>query len=161
MKNITKNKTLEKLAAKLPAWIKIQNYYMISISLRLANAIDNKYKSRKEFANKIGKKESEISKLLSGTHNFTIKTIAKMEAELGEQIILMPQDTEEGNKEAHNFGNTNRKEKENDVQVIPLNSLRRPYHKAVKDSESIYQVNEVSENDFSTISEDENIAMLG
>lgn len=33
------------------------------------------------------KKPSEINKWLKGNHNFTLKTIAKLEAELGEPII--------------------------------------------------------------------------
>ena len=39
------------------------------------------------FAAMIGKKESEISKWLKGTHNFTLRTIAKISAVLEEPII--------------------------------------------------------------------------
>lgn len=35
----------------------------------------------------VGKKESEVSKWLTGTHNFTLKTIAKISAVLGEPIV--------------------------------------------------------------------------
>ena len=38
----------------------------------------------------LNKKESEISKWLSGTHNFEIKTIAKIESVLEENIIQVP-----------------------------------------------------------------------
>jgi len=38
----------------------------------------------------MGKKESEISKWLSGTHNFTIETIAKIQGELKEVLIVIP-----------------------------------------------------------------------
>lgn len=35
----------------------------------------------------LGKKEPEISKWMRGTHNFTIGTIAAIEAALGEPIL--------------------------------------------------------------------------
>ena len=39
----------------------------------------------------MGKKNAEISKWLSGEHNFTIATIAKIECILGEDIISVKQ----------------------------------------------------------------------
>ncbi|RPI16399.1 MAG: XRE family transcriptional regulator [Ignavibacteriae bacterium] len=44
----------------------------------------------KDLADKLGKKESEISKWMYGNHNFSIKTIAKIEAALGEDILIVP-----------------------------------------------------------------------
>jgi transcriptional regulator with XRE-family HTH domain len=38
----------------------------------------------------MGKKPSEISKWLNGEHNFTLRSLAKLEAELGEPIITVP-----------------------------------------------------------------------
>ena len=35
----------------------------------------------------MNKKPSEINKWVKGNHNLTLKTLAKLEAELGEQII--------------------------------------------------------------------------
>ncbi len=43
--------------------------------------------SKKEFAAMLGKKPSEITKLLSGTHNITLKSITKMEVALGIDLI--------------------------------------------------------------------------
>jgi transcriptional regulator with XRE-family HTH domain len=42
---------------------------------------------QRKLADKLGKHESEISKWLSGTHNFTFATISKIEAVLGTKII--------------------------------------------------------------------------
>lgn len=47
-------------------------------------------KTQRDLAKMLGKKESEISKWMQGTHNFTIKSIAKIEAILGERIIITP-----------------------------------------------------------------------
>ena len=39
----------------------------------------------------LGKKESEISKWMRGTHNFTIETLAAIEDSLGEPILQVAQ----------------------------------------------------------------------
>ena len=63
----------------------------IDLSFDIANKIDkilsDRKISQKDFAAMIGKKESEISKWLKGTHNFTLRTIAKISAVLEEPII--------------------------------------------------------------------------
>ena len=63
----------------------------IDLSFDIANKIDkilsDRKISQKDFAAMIGKKESEISKWLKGTHNFTLSTSAKSSAVLEEPII--------------------------------------------------------------------------
>jgi transcriptional regulator with XRE-family HTH domain len=46
--------------------------------------------TQKSLADKLEKKPSEIHKWLSGEHNFTLRSIAKLEAELGETILEVP-----------------------------------------------------------------------
>ncbi|NTW82582.1 MAG: helix-turn-helix transcriptional regulator [Chlorobiaceae bacterium] len=43
--------------------------------------------TQRELAEKIGKKESYISRILSGYANTTLKTISELEEALGEDII--------------------------------------------------------------------------
>jgi len=86
---------LNKLAARLPKWKRIHNRMMMSVSAQIADLIDKKFKTRKEFADSLGKNESELSKWLSGNHNFTLKSLAKIEAELGEQFIFMANELED------------------------------------------------------------------
>ena len=43
--------------------------------------------SQRDLARALGKTETELSRWLSGTHNLTIATIAKMAAVLGDDII--------------------------------------------------------------------------
>ena len=43
--------------------------------------------TNKEFAKLVGKTEAEVSRWLGGTHNFTLKTIARISAALGCEII--------------------------------------------------------------------------
>jgi transcriptional regulator with XRE-family HTH domain len=44
---------------------------------------------QKDLARLLGKNESEISKWITGTHNFTLKTISKNEAVLDESILVL------------------------------------------------------------------------
>lgn len=46
--------------------------------------------TQKDLSKKLGKSESEISKWLSGLHNMTLKTIAKLEAVLNRDILITP-----------------------------------------------------------------------
>lgn len=49
--------------------------------------LEQKGWTQRDLADKMGKRESEISKLLSGVHNITLKTLAKLEAAFGEPVI--------------------------------------------------------------------------
>jgi transcriptional regulator with XRE-family HTH domain len=83
------NERLQKLADRLPKWQKILNRMMLTISADIIRIIESKPgMKRKHLAEALGKKESEISKWLSGTHNFTLKSLAKIEEQLGEQFLF-------------------------------------------------------------------------
>ena len=64
-----------------------------NLSFEIADRIDSILKrkgmTQKELAAKMGKRESEISKWLTGRHNFTTNTIAGISSALGEPIILI------------------------------------------------------------------------
>lgn len=60
----------------------------LDVSQQVYALIEAKGWSQKQFASALGKKEAEVSKWLSGTHNLTLRSIAKMEAALGADIIL-------------------------------------------------------------------------
>ncbi len=51
--------------------------------------------NQKELAQKLGKHPSEVNKWLSGTHNFTFKTIIRLENIFGEPILSVSQKTSE------------------------------------------------------------------
>lgn len=80
----------EQILSKIPNWEK--RYYRISLDIasQIAEILKKKGVQQKEFAKKLNKKESEVSKWLNGDHNFTIKTIAKIEDVLNEDIIIIP-----------------------------------------------------------------------
>ncbi len=59
----------------------------MAISKLISEILDRKGLNQKYLADGLGKKESEVSKWLRGTHNFTFKTIGKIESVLGELLI--------------------------------------------------------------------------
>ena len=56
---------------------------------RVQALLDKKGMKRRDLAAALGKSESEVSKWLAGEHNFTLKSIAKLEAVLGEDILVV------------------------------------------------------------------------
>lgn len=57
------------------------------IAGRLHDILDEKGMSQKDLAQLMDKKQSEISRWLKGMHNFTMKTIVKLELALQKPII--------------------------------------------------------------------------
>lgn len=64
----------------------------VSIATQILEYLQEEGWSQKDFAQKLDKSEAEISKWLSGLHNLTLKSIAKMETALGRDIILTHQE---------------------------------------------------------------------
>ena len=54
---------------------------------RIHEILNEKGLKQKDLALRLGKKESEISKWMRGTHNFTIDTLLSIEEALGEPVI--------------------------------------------------------------------------
>ena len=54
---------------------------------RIHAILEERGLKQKDLANMLGKKESEISKWMRGTHNFTIETISSIENVLGHSIL--------------------------------------------------------------------------
>jgi predicted XRE-type DNA-binding protein len=93
MKN-KKNVNDQEFFSQLLNSIPVETKESISISMEIASQINSILKrkniSQREFAALMGKQESEISKWLSGNHNFTTKTIGKIQAVLKEPVINVP-----------------------------------------------------------------------
>jgi len=81
---------VERLKAKILPENRIFVRKNLAISEQVEALRKEKGWSQKELAKKLGKTESEVSRLLSGLHNLTLKSITKLEAELGSDIIVTP-----------------------------------------------------------------------
>lgn len=85
-----KSAVAERLKAKILPENRIFVLKNLAISEQVEALRKEKGWTQKELAKKLGKTESEVSRLLSGLHNLTLKSIAKLESELGSDIILTP-----------------------------------------------------------------------
>lgn len=65
----------------------------VALSFRIVDRIhtilEEKGLKQKDLALRLGKSEAEISKWMRGTHNFTIDTLASIEAALDAPILLV------------------------------------------------------------------------
>lgn len=59
------------------------------------SAMQRKNLTQCALAELMGKKESEVSRWLSGLHNFTLKTLTRIEAVLEEDLVLVFRDSQQ------------------------------------------------------------------
>lgn len=84
------NKFLE-ILQKIPQEVSSFNRLSMGIAAFLDDRLKENGMTQKALANIMAKKESEISKWMGGKHNFTIKSIANLEAALGTEILSVNQ----------------------------------------------------------------------
>ena len=70
------------MVTEIPADVKIEVNLSFAIADRIHALIKKKGLTKKEFADSIGKRPSEVTKWLSGQHSFTIRTLAMLSASL-------------------------------------------------------------------------------
>lgn len=84
------NNVLERIKNRIPPYKKRMIRMSIDIGAQIFEYMKSDGINQRELADKLGKRESEISKWLSGSHNFTIETISKIEEVFGKKIVLVP-----------------------------------------------------------------------
>lgn len=82
-----KNTILDKIRKRTGNDVKREVDLSMDIAARIHEILVKKGKNQKDLAKSLGKHESEVCKWLSGTHNFTFQTIARIEVALGENIV--------------------------------------------------------------------------
>ena len=82
-----KNPRFEERRRSIPKEIDIFITRSFDIVDRIHEVLRMKNLSQKDLAVLLDKKESEVSKWMSGTHNFTLKTLLRIEDVLGFPII--------------------------------------------------------------------------
>lgn len=85
-----RSKVVERLLAKTPEDIKIFGRLYGDLLVRINTILQEKGYTQKMLAEKLDKTPSEISKWLGGEHNFTLRSLAKLGAELGEPLLIVP-----------------------------------------------------------------------
>ena len=82
-------KSLEEMLGSIPERIQREVDLSFQISDRIYNLMQERGLSKKQFADAIGKRPSEITRWLSGQHNFTISTLAMLSSFFGQPIIIV------------------------------------------------------------------------
>ena len=85
-----RSKIAQRILDKTPKEVEVYVRLYANIVARIHELLKEKGITQKSLAEGMGKKPSEISKWLNGEHNFTLKSLAKLEVELGEPLIAVP-----------------------------------------------------------------------
>lgn len=81
------NELFRRCLAKIPEDVSKEVEMSFGIADRITELLKERGLSQKEFAKRMGKTETEVSRCVSGTHNFTLRTIAKISSVLGDELI--------------------------------------------------------------------------
>lgn len=82
-------KSLEEMLGPIPERIQREADLSFQISDRIYGLMQERGLSKKQFADALGKRPCEVTKWLSGQHNFTISTLAMLSAFFGKSIITV------------------------------------------------------------------------
>lgn len=85
-----RSKIAQRIIEETPAEVKIFVKKYGDLVVRVHQILREKGITQKDLASRMEKTPSEISKWLSGDHNLTLRSIAKLEAELGTDLIYVP-----------------------------------------------------------------------
>lgn len=88
--NKNKSTLFEQLLSKVPSDVKRFVRKQGEMAVQIGSILKVKGITQKELAQTIGMKESQLSKILAGNANCTLKTITKIENALNEDIITVP-----------------------------------------------------------------------
>lgn len=87
-----KSQFVKNMINEIPEDIKLFSSIYAELTLKINEALKSQGLSKKELAEKLEKKPSEISKWLNGEHNFTLRSLCKLQCELGVELIRIPKE---------------------------------------------------------------------
>ena len=82
-----RSKIAQRILEETPLETKIFVRKYAEIIARVHEILQAQGLTQRQLAERMGKNPSELSRWLHGEHNLTLKSLAKLEAELGEEII--------------------------------------------------------------------------
>lgn len=82
-------KNLDDMLGPIPDAVRNEVDLSFEISDRIDFLMHEKGLTKKQFADAIGRRPSEITKWLSGQHNFTIATLAMLSSFFGRPIVTV------------------------------------------------------------------------
>ena len=85
----TANISLQEIFNEIPVEKREETRLSFAISNRLAALMQERGLNKKQLAEALGKRPNEITRWLSGEHNFTISTLAMLTAFFNQPIITV------------------------------------------------------------------------
>ena len=85
-----RNKTVDRLLKSTPKDVEIFVDWYTDLVVLVNQLLLERGIDKKELTQKLDKNPSEISKWWDGEHDFTLRSLAKLSAELGEPLIVVP-----------------------------------------------------------------------
>jgi transcriptional regulator with XRE-family HTH domain len=83
-------KNFHKVIAETPEDVKIFVRHSMDILDRIHELLEERFDGKQKLlAAKLGKSEAEVSKILNGVQNFTVKTLSRLEWAFGASIIAV------------------------------------------------------------------------
>lgn len=89
-----KNLLFEKCLSNVAPEVREEVRLNMDIANRIYDILQARNMTQREFAALMGKRESEISRWLTGSHGFTTATLAKIATVLGEPIVQIKREPE-------------------------------------------------------------------
>lgn len=83
----TMKTSFREMLAQVPADIQREVDLEFAISNRINDLMVQRGLTKQEFAQALGKRPSEVTKWLSGQHNFTIRTLSTLSEFFGESLV--------------------------------------------------------------------------
>ncbi|OUJ69938.1 helix-turn-helix domain-containing protein [Hymenobacter crusticola] len=90
----TISSAFDRLRAKVPLFSKVFASKVFDLSEQIEAILHDRDMSRRDLARLLGKSDAEVSKWLSGTHNLTLESVAKLEAALKADLLVTPRKQE-------------------------------------------------------------------
>ncbi|MDH5825820.1 helix-turn-helix domain-containing protein [Sphingobacterium faecium] len=87
---LMKSQIVKNMLNDMPEDIKLFSRVYADLVLRIGQALNEQNLTKSDLAQKLDKRPSEISKWLNGDHNFTLKSLCKLQVELGVTLINIP-----------------------------------------------------------------------
>lgn len=82
-------KSLDEILGPIPDSLQKETDLSFQISDRIYELMQERGLSKKQFADALGKRPCEVTKWLSGQHNFTIATLGVLSSFFGQPIITV------------------------------------------------------------------------
>ena len=86
---IVHNTLFQECLAEIPQAQRAEYEMCQRIADRVADIMHDQHLTRRDLARKTGKRESEITRWLTGRHNFTMRTLSLISTALNEPIIYI------------------------------------------------------------------------